>query len=81
MGDTMSNITLSVDEEVIRKVKKIALDRNTTLTAMVRDYLNALAARDEMARRRAAAELEESFRRLSRRMGPHAWTRQDLHGR
>ena len=31
------NITLSIDEEIVKKVRKIAVDKDTTLTAMVRD--------------------------------------------
>ena len=27
------NITLSIDEEIMKKVRKIAIDKNTTLTA------------------------------------------------
>jgi hypothetical protein len=38
----MSNITLSVDDEVIRKVRKIAIDKNTTLTQMVIRYSSTL---------------------------------------
>lgn len=38
------NITLSVDEEIVKKVRKMAIDRDTTLTAMVRDYLTSVAA-------------------------------------
>ncbi len=41
----MSNITLSVDDEVIRKVRKIAVNKNTTLTQMVRDFLSSVATR------------------------------------
>ena len=37
------NITVSVDDEVAEKVRKIAADKNTTLTAMVQEYLNSLA--------------------------------------
>ena len=33
------NITLNIDEEIVKKVRKIAIDKDTTLTAMVRDYL------------------------------------------
>ena len=43
----MPNITLSVDEKTIKKVRKIAIEKNTTLTAMVRDYLHNVAERDE----------------------------------
>jgi hypothetical protein len=37
----MTNITLSVDEQIVKKVRKIAIDQNTTLTAMVREYLQS----------------------------------------
>ena len=75
------NITLSVDDRVVRTVRKIAIDKNTTLTAMVRSYLESLAERDDLAREQAVAKLEDSFRKLSRPMGAHDWTRQDLHER
>ena len=40
------NITLSIDEDIMKKVRKIAIDKNTTLTAMVRDYLATVAKSD-----------------------------------
>ena len=76
------NITLSVSDEIVRKVRKIAVDRNTTLTAMVREYLESVAARDAAAREQAVRVLDDSFARLSRPMGPDTdtnWTRQELH--
>lgn len=42
----MSNITLSVNDEIIKKVRKIAIDKNTTLTAMVRNFLTMTANAD-----------------------------------
>lgn len=71
----MSNITLSVDDAVIRKVRKIAVDKNTTLTAMVWDYLNSVAAQEAATRDQVAKELRESFDRYSVDMGRHTWTR------
>ncbi len=35
-------ITVTVDDEIIRKVHEIAADKNTTLTAMVREYLTSV---------------------------------------
>lgn len=78
---TMSNITLSVDDTVIRKVRRIAVDKNTTLTAMVRDYLSSVAAQDAATRDQGANELRESFGRYSVDMGQHTWTREELHER
>ncbi len=75
------NITLSIDEEVVKKVRRIALDKDTTLTAMVRDYLTSVANSDAAAREEHVARLRESFERLSRDMGPREWTRDELHAR
>ena len=77
----MSNITLRVDDEIIRKVRKVAIDKNTTLTAMVRNYLRSVAQRDESSKEQAARRLEQTFKTISRRMGAHTWTREDLHER
>ncbi len=77
----MPNITLSVDGDTLRKVRKIALDRTTTLTAMVRAYLESVADNDRPERERAARELDRSFGDLTRPMGTRSWTREQLHER
>ena len=38
------NITLSLDNDLVREVRKIAVERDTTLTGLVRAYLQDLAA-------------------------------------
>ena len=75
------NITLNIDEDIVKKVRKIAIDKDTTLTAMVRDYLTWLADSDATERRERIRLLEDSFARLSRGMGQRSWTREDLHDR
>ena len=73
--------TLSIDEDVVKKVRKIAIDKNTTLTAMVRDYLTSIAGSDAAAREVDADRLMETFEKVSRDMGPRTWTREDLYDR
>ncbi len=75
------NITLSIDEEIVKKVRKIAIDKNTTLTALVRDYLTSVASADGSRREAYAAKLKKSFRHMSRDMGPRTWTREGIHAR
>jgi predicted transcriptional regulator len=75
----MPNITLSIDDEVVRKVRKVAIDRDTTLTQMVREYLEAIAASEEAHREQILRDLDESFGELERDMGPRRWTRDDLY--
>jgi len=77
----MSNITLSVDDEIITKVRKVAIDKNTTLTAMVREYLVEVANRDHYKKSEAIQAVEQSIRRLSRDMGIRQWKREDLYDR
>jgi hypothetical protein len=77
----MSNITLKVEDEIIRKVRKIAIDKNTTLTQMVREYLIFISERDSEQKARTLGELESSFNELSRDMGNRGWRREDLYER
>lgn len=73
------NITLSIDETIVKKVRKIAIDRDTTLNAMVREYLMSVAESDAAVRKEQADALIASTERLARDMGPRAWTRDDLY--
>ena len=77
----MPNITLSVDDEIIKKVRKIAIDKNTTLTAMVRQFLTSVAAMDVQEKNDAVKRLQKSFLNLSCNMSHRNWTREDLHER
>ncbi len=77
----MSNITLSVDDEIISKVRKMAIDKNTTLTAMVRNYLTTVASQDGQQKRMAADTLRRSFQMLKRDMGRRTWTREAIYDR
>ena len=80
------NITLTIDDEIVEKVSKIAVDKNTTLTAMVLEFLASVAdtetpSLDAAARKEAADKFRESVQQFSRPMGPRNWTREDLYDR
>ena len=77
----MPNITLSIDDEVVKKVRKYAIDKNTTLTALVREYLQSIASMDEISRDMAINRVKESFTRYGRNMGQRRWKREDLYDR
>lgn len=76
----MKNITLSVDEDVIRTVRLYAAERGSTASALVREFLTELASREDRVRkaREPIAELSE---RSTARIGSRTWTREDLHER
>jgi hypothetical protein len=77
------NVTLTLEDEVVRKVRRIAAERDTTLTGLVRDYLTQLAQEDEAAdlNSRNLANLERAFERFSVNASPRGWKRADLYER
>jgi Family of unknown function (DUF6364) len=77
------NITLSLDDKLVKEVRKIAVDRDTTLTGLVREYLERLAAESAATgrKRRELEALERSFKKYQLDMGKKTWTRADLYDR
>jgi hypothetical protein len=78
-GLIVTNITLNIDDEVIKKVRKIAIDENSTMTAMIRDFLQSVAEREDPEKEREITKLERSFDLLGRDMGKRTWIREDLY--
>ena len=77
------NVTLTLEDEIVRKIRRLAAERDTTLTGLVRDYLTQLAQADETADRdaRNLANLERAFQSFSVSASPRAWSRSELHER
>jgi hypothetical protein len=76
----MRNITLSVDEDVLTAVRRHAAERNSTVNALVREYLTNLAAHQDRAGR-ARARLRQLSKQSQGRLGKKTWSRDDLHDR
>ena len=76
-------VTLTLDDDLVKKVRKIAAERDTTLTGMVREYLVKTAAEESASgrKRRERAALERSFETIQVHIGKPTWTRADLHVR
>jgi Family of unknown function (DUF6364) len=77
------NVTLSLDDDLVKKVRKLAIEQDTTLTGLVRNYLENLAAQSDASGRgrREREALERSFDRFQYKVGRRTWTRSDLHAR
>ncbi len=77
------NITLSLDDKLVKEVRKIAVDRDTTLTGLVREYLEKLAVENAASgrKRRELEALERSFQQFHAKLGKRTWKREDLYVR
>jgi ABC-type phosphate transport system ATPase subunit len=76
----VKNITLSVDENVLAIVRRHAAERNSTVNALVRDYLTNLAAHEDREKR-TRARLRQLSTQSQGRLGKKTWSREDLHDR
>ncbi|MBT3296288.1 MAG: hypothetical protein HN919_08925 [Verrucomicrobia bacterium] len=77
----MTNITIAADDDILMKVRRLAVERHTTITAMVRDILERLAAREDSRTEEVVAQLQESFDASDVVVGDLTWQREDLHAR
>jgi predicted transcriptional regulator len=62
-----------LDDDLVRRVRKIAAKRKTTLTSVVREHLERTVA--------GRAALERSFKTIKLHLGERTWTQADLHVR
>ncbi|MCO6449965.1 MAG: hypothetical protein J5I90_04180 [Caldilineales bacterium] len=79
---TTQNITLAIPKEILRKAKRIALERNTSLSGLLTETLVEITQQEDAynrARKKHLALLEEGFD-----LGTHGeadWDREELHDR
>jgi hypothetical protein len=77
----MANLTVTIDDDLLRRARLRALEQGTSVNALLREYLEAFARAGSIrdARSRFAALARES----SAASGPggRQWTREELHDR
>jgi hypothetical protein len=76
----VKNITLSVSEDTLREVRKIAAERETTVNALVREYLEHLAAH-KTRRTQLRREIAKFARKSRAVVGQVTWSREETHER
>ena len=77
----MPNITMAFKEDLLKKARKIAIDKDTTLTGLIRDYLQGLVEQEARLKEGSIDELMQLFHSSKAVVGPRTWTRDDLHAR
>lgn len=76
----MANLTITVDEQVLKKARMRALEEDTSVNAVLRDYLEDYA-RADVERQRAVERVLASSRESRSGSGPGGrnWKRDDLY--
>ncbi len=76
------NITLSIPKEILKKVKHIAVEKNTSVSGLLSRHLADIVARDDTYKKAKAGQLElmeKGFDLIGERKT--LWNREDLHDR
>ena len=79
----MANLTISVDEEVLKRARIRALEENSSVNAVLARFLEEYARTKELRRQRQealSALLKLADQCQAGRAGEH-WTRDELHER
>jgi HSP90 family molecular chaperone len=77
------NVTLAISKESLRRAKKMAIQQQTSLSRLLSNLIDEIAAQEEsyyeVAKQRHLALLKKGFN-----LGTHGkatWTREELHER
>jgi plasmid stability protein len=77
----MANLTITIDDELLKRARLRALERNTSVNALLREYLTAFAeAGSTVVARKRFAAIARAANSGSGSKG-RSWSRDDLHER
>jgi hypothetical protein len=74
------NITLSIEDSILKEVRRIAVEQETTVNGLVRRYLHELVG-EKKKRAKARRHLLKLLPKMKARVGRVDWTREELHAR
>ena len=77
----MANLTLAMDDELLSDARRVAFERDMSLSEMIRDYLKDAVKGWQLGRKAKAHQLMETIKRNSRDFGGITWKREDLYDR
>lgn len=72
----MADLTLAIDDQVLSEATKLAIDRNTTINQMVREFLEGQIRQASRGSQAKARLLRAQFATK-----PISWSRDELHER
>ncbi len=76
----MKNITLSIDEDILATVRRIAAGQDSSVNKLVRNYLSSIVDQENRAKN-VRKRLRELSEHSSAVIGDKNWLRADLHER
>jgi len=76
----MGNITLKIDDGLLEKARSLALQRKTSISAIVKEKLEEFVSTN-VRREATLRSIEDFFLRSKAKIGKRTWNRDELHER
>lgn len=76
----MANLTITVDDDLLKKARMRALAQGTSVNAVLREYLEAYTG-IKQTRSEAIEDLLALSQKVTSRRGGRSWSRDELHER
>lgn len=75
------NLTLSIDKNLLKSARKAAFDMDTSVNALIRDYLQELVDKQQQHENIFLDEWMRLMDKNTISMSERSWTREELHER
>ena len=76
----LANITLKIDDDILKKARLIAAEKKTSINAIIKERIEEFISQD-LKKDTALKGLDSFFKRSKARIGNKTWTRSDIHER
>lgn len=72
---------MSIDENLLKKAKRVAFEKNASLNSLFRQYLENLVSNEESLKKTSLNELKFLFKKHGTNINMQKWKRDDLYER
>ena len=76
----MANVTLKIDDDLLKKARQIAAERKISINAIIREKIEEFVSQDSR-KETSLMGLESFYYRCKAQIGEKTWTRDEIHER
>jgi hypothetical protein len=76
----MANVTLKIDDDLLKKARLIAAEKKISINAIIREKIEEFVSQD-FRKETSLMGLESFYDRSKAKIGTKSWTRDEIHER
>ncbi len=76
----MANVTLKIDDDLLKKARHIAAEKKVSINAIIREKIEEFVSQDTR-KETSLMGLDSFYNRCNAKIGTKTWTRDEIHER